>query len=166
METLNLETKRCIIRNFKETDIEDLYSILSDSKVMEYIETPFNFEKTEKFLYENGLTKPFIIFALEFKETKKLIGQIIFNEYENNKYEIGWILDSKYWKKGIANEVTKALIDYSKVNNVTTLLLECDKQQKASQKIALKNNFKEISRETLIIYELVLKDIKQDGVTI
>ena len=45
MQHLSLVTERCLIRNFTEEDLIDLYEILSDKKVMEFIESPFSLKK-------------------------------------------------------------------------------------------------------------------------
>lgn len=153
---MNIETKRCRIRQFKQSDIDELYSILSNPKVMEYIEEPFALENTKDFLNKNALSYPPRVFALEYKENKKLIGHIIFHKYVKDSYEIGFILNSDYWGCGIANEITKSLIDYAKTKNIHSLIIECDKRQLATQKIATNNNFKLISSEDLLVYELIL----------
>ena len=102
------------------------------------------------------LSYPPRIFALEYKQNKKLIGHVIFHEYDEENYEIGFILNLDYWGCGIANEVTKSLIDYAKTKNIHSLIIECDKRQLATQKIATNNNFKLISSEDLLVYELIL----------
>jgi len=153
---LNIVTKRCRIRQFKELDTDELYLILSNPKVMEYIEEPFTLEDTKDFLNKNAQSYPPRVFALEYKENKKIIGHIIFHKYDKESYEIGFILNQNYWGQGIANEVTKSLIDYSKNKNIHSLIIECDKRQLATQKIAKNNNFKLISSENLLVYELVL----------
>lgn len=153
---LDIETERCRIRKFEQRDINDLHLILSDSEVMKYIEEPFTLEKTKDFLNKNGLTYPCRVFALEFKENRKLIGHIIFHEYDKNKYEIGFILSQDYWKQGIADEVTKSLIDYAKKKSIYSLIIECDKQQLTTQKIAIKNKFKLVDDKKLFTYELFL----------
>lgn len=76
---LDIETKRCRIRQFKESDTDELYLILSNPKVMEYIEEPFTLEDTKEFLNKNALYYPPRVFALEYKENKKLIGHVIFH---------------------------------------------------------------------------------------
>lgn len=153
---LDIETKRYRIRQFKQSDTVELYLILSNPKVMEYIEEPFTLESTKEFLNKNGLSYPPRVFALEYKENKKLIGHIIFHKYDKESYEIGFILNQNYWGQGIANEVTKSLIDYAKTKNIHSLIIECDKRQLATQKIATNNNFKQISSENLLVYKLVL----------
>ena len=155
-DILNIDTQRCRIRQFKQSDVDDLYLILGNPKVMEYIETPFTLEDTKDFLNKNALSYPQRVFALEYKENKKLIGHIIFHEYDEESYEIGFILNSDYWGRGIANEVTKSLINYAKNKNIHSLIIECDKRQLATQKIATNNNFKLISSENLLVYELFL----------
>lgn len=153
---LDIETKRCRIRQFKESDTDELYLILSNPKVMEYIEAPFTLEGTKDFLNKNALSYPPRVFASEYKENKKLIGHIIFHKYDKESYEIGFILNQNYWGQGIASEVTKSLIDYAKNKNIHSLIIECDKRQLATQKIAKNNNFKLICSEDLLVYELFL----------
>lgn len=153
---IKIDTKRCRIRQFKQSDIDELYLILSNPKVMEYIEAPFTLEGTKDFLNKNALSYPPRVFALEYKENKKLIGHVIFHKYDKESYEIGFILNSDYWGQGIADEITKSLINYAKNKNIHSLIIECDKRQLATQKIATNNNFRLISSEKLLVYELVL----------
>ena len=155
-DILNIETKRCKIRQFKQSDVEDLYMILSNPKVMEYIEAPFTLKDTKDFLDKNALSYPPRVFALEYKENKNLIGHVIFHEYNKESYEIGFILSQDYWGCGIADEITKSLINYAKNKNIHSLIIECDKRQLATQRIATNNNFKLITSENLLVYELVL----------
>lgn len=96
-DILNIETKRCRIRQFKDSDVDELYLILSNPKVMEYIEEPFTLEDTKDFLNKNALSCPPRVFALECKENKKLIGHVIFHKYDKESYEIGFILNQNYW---------------------------------------------------------------------
>ena len=109
---MNLETERLIIRDFKLSDIDDLYEIFSDDEVMEYIEPVYDRNKTFNFL------KDFCIenkgaFACVNKENEKVIGYIIFNEYEDKVYELGWIFNKLYWGNGYAYESCKAVIKYA-----------------------------------------------------
>lgn len=109
---MNLETERLIIRDFKLSDIDDLYEIFSDEEVMEYIEPVYDRDKTFNFL------KDFCIghkgaFACVNKENEKVIGYIIFNEYEDKVYELGWIFNKEYWGKGYAYESCDAVIKYA-----------------------------------------------------
>ncbi len=42
---MQLETKRTLIRKFTLTDLDQLHKVLSNPKVMEYIEEPYTLEK-------------------------------------------------------------------------------------------------------------------------
>ena len=52
-------------------------------------------------------------FACVNKENEKVIGYIIFNEYEDKVYELGWIFNKEYWGKGYAYESCDAVIKYA-----------------------------------------------------
>ena len=46
---MELTTKRCLIRQLKMNDADDLCQVLSDADVMQYIEPVFDIEKTRDF---------------------------------------------------------------------------------------------------------------------
>ena len=138
---MNLTTSRCCIRDFTMDDTADLHKVLSDEKVMEYIEPAFDLEQTKEFIEEAGLCEPPLVYALEWKEIGKVIGHVIFHQYEEDSYEIGWIINRGYWGKGVADEVTKALVEYAKGLGITRCVIECDTEQAVSKHIALKNGF-------------------------
>lgn len=53
------------------------------------------------------------VFALVEKQSGKVIGHIVFHEFDEPEiYELGWILGKEYWRRGYAYEISKALIDY------------------------------------------------------
>ena len=154
---MELFTKRCKIRNFRPEDTENLYEVLSDAEVMKYIEPVFNMEKTADFIKNAGLCELPLVYAVEFSETGKVIGHLIFHCYEKSDYEIGWVINKKYWGMGIADELTKGLIEYSKSLDIESLVIECDENQSASKHIALKNGFIYEGRtDNLEIYRLLL----------
>ncbi len=136
-----LSAERLIVRNLMETDADDLFETLSDEAVMKYIEPPFDMEKTKKFIREAGLCEPPLVYALEWKETGKVIGHVIFHPYEEDSYEIGWILNRRYWGKGIADEITKILVEHAKKLQSNSCVIECDERQVVSKHIAWKNGF-------------------------
>lgn len=155
--TLHLATDRCLIRRFMAEDANDLYETLSDEAVMRYIEPPFDLEQTNAFIREAGLCEPPRVYALEWKETGKVIGHVIFHRYEADSFEIGWILKREFWRRGIADEVTKALIEYAKGLEANSCVIECDPKQAASKQIAVKNGFEyEGEDDGCEVYRLVL----------
>lgn len=154
---MELTTERCLIRNMMRWDADDLYQVLSDQCVMMYVEPPFDMERTKRFIESAGLCEPPLVYSIVWKTTGKVIGHAIFHSYENNGYEIGWVINRAYWGMGIADEVTKELIKYARNLGVESCIIECDERQIASQKIAVRNGFVyEDQSDGLQRYRLVL----------
>lgn len=123
------------IRKMRENDLEPLYKLLSDSNVMRFLEKPFSKNQTLKFLKEAGMREPPLIYAVE--KDGCFIGYVIFHDYDNLSYEIGWALYQNYWGKGYASYLTKLLIEKAfKMNK--QVVIECDSNQEVTKHIAAK----------------------------
>ena len=122
-------------------DAAALNEVLSDVAVMKYIEEPFDLPKTKEFLEEAGLCEEPLVYALVWKETDRVIGHVIFHQYEETGYEIGWIIHKAYWGRGIASELTAALVEYAGTLGMESCVIECDCEQTASGHIAKKCGF-------------------------
>lgn len=107
-----IETPRILIRKFIPEDADDLYDILGDAETMEKCEPAYDFEKTKKFLNSFCIGRNGALAAVH-KESSKMIGYILFNEFVAGVYEIGWFYNRNYWGQGYAYESCKALIDYA-----------------------------------------------------
>jgi len=152
-----ISTKRCIIRNLKPDDAEMLHKTLSDAAVMQYVEPVFDMDKTKQFIEEYGMCARPLVHAVEWRETKEVIGHVICHPHSENSYELGWVLCRAYWGMGIADELTKALLGYLR-GTAEYCVIECDKRQTASAHIALKNGFEYTGRENgLDIYIIKLQ---------
>lgn len=132
-------TERLKIRKFTNNDLTELYNLLSDEDVMEFIEPPFSLEKTADFLNSVALIDPPLIYAVE-DFNQNFIGYVIFHEYDEDSFELGWILNKRYWGKGYANDLTKVFIERSSEIG-KNLVIECYSNQEISKHIALKNDF-------------------------
>lgn len=132
---MDLITERCYIRNFSMEDVDDLYEVLSDEDVMIHIESTFDRERTKEFIQVAGMCEPPLVYAVVWKLTGKVIGHVIFHSYEETAYEIGWILNKEYWGKGVADELTKALINYARCIGISSCIIECDTKQNVSKKL-------------------------------
>ena len=144
------------IRNFRAEDARDLQKVLGDSAVMRYIEPPFSLEQTVAFLQGNGLDTPHRIYALADRNDR-VMGQIIFHTYEDDTWEIGWILGRSCWGQGIATAVTLALAERCRGMDVKRCVIECDPAQSVTRHIAEKCGFSRMEdRDGLICYSLVL----------
>ena len=107
-----IETPRMIIRDFIPEDAADLHEIFGDDETMENCEPAYDFEKTEKFLTSFCIGRNGAVAAVH-KESGKMIGYILFNEFDEGVYEMGWIYNRSFWRQGYAYESCKAVIDYA-----------------------------------------------------
>lgn len=107
-----IETSRLIIRDFFSTDAADLHAIFGDPETMANCEPAYDFSKTEEFLNTFCIARRGAVAAVR-RESGRVIGYILFKEYEPEVYEIGWIFNRAYWRQGYAYEACKAVIDYA-----------------------------------------------------
>ena len=153
-KTLSMKSakKGLRIRKMKEEDREDLYVLLSDPEVMRYLEEPYDRTKTEAFLKNAGLSEPPRVYAAE--EGGRFIGYVIFHAFDAGSMEIGWVLRKDRWGRGIASRLAEMLIEKG-LSLGKDLVIECDPEQGATRRIALKNGFAYCGREgRLDIYRL------------
>lgn len=109
---MNIETARMVIRDFTINDINDMQDILGDAETMKNCEPAYTIEKTADFLQKFCIEKGGAVAAVH-KETAKVIGYILFNEFGEGVYEIGWFFNRAFWGQGVAYESCKAVIDYA-----------------------------------------------------
>lgn len=139
------ETDRLLIRRFTMSDAEALFSVLSDPEVMRYIEPPFSFEQTKAFIQEAGLCEPPLVYAVLWKGSVSppLIGHLIWHPCEAETMELGWILRRDFWGHGIAAELTEHML----AQTDKAVLLECSREQAATQRIAERFGFQRIAQD-------------------
>lgn len=114
-----LETERLILRDFTESDYIDLFEIYSDEDITVHCGI-FSFENLQQSkdliqLYRsNYMEGKTIRWAIQHKETKKVIGSFGYHGWIKNHYkaEIGYQLNKEYWHKGYAVEALKEIIKY------------------------------------------------------
>lgn len=150
-------TKRLLIRNLTLNDRVDLFDVVSNKNVMAYIQTPFTLSETENFIKDFGLCSPPKVYAAQLRGGK-VIGHVIYHPYSNPKcYELGWIIGKAYCGKGFAKEIMQAMINHAISCGVTSIVIECNKKQKANQHIAFLYGFHDCDTvENLEIYKLDL----------
>lgn len=119
-----IETERLILRNFKETDIDDYFECVSQEDVLSRMggATPYSSKEKalERLVYES---KQLLHFAIVLKENNKVIGNISLNEPKLERYtdikidkhtkELGYFLSHDYWGKGIMPEAGVGLLKYA-----------------------------------------------------
>jgi RimJ/RimL family protein N-acetyltransferase len=109
-----IQTKRCTIRAFEESDIDDFMLYRNDLRWMQY-QGFKGLDKSEyrKSLLENVSVQNGMQFAIINLETKKLIGDIYLKQ-EKSVYWIGYSVSPQYARRGFAFESVSAFIDWLK----------------------------------------------------
>ena len=107
---MNIETGRIIIRDFTMNDIQDMQDILGDAEAMKNCEPAYTIEQTADFVQKFCIEKRGAVAAIH-KDTGKVIGYILFNEFDESVYEMGWFFNRAFWGQGFAYESCKAVID-------------------------------------------------------
>ena len=121
MGTVEIETKRLILRQFKEGDsIAAFRNWTSDEKVIEYLRWPTHksIEVTENILKEwinSYSNKDFYQWGIVLKECDdEPIGTIsvVDKNEKSNIVHIGYCIGSKWWNQGIASEAFSGIIPF------------------------------------------------------
>lgn len=110
---MELITPRLRIRDYRAEDLDDLYEIFSDPETMRDCEPACSEAQVRDYLAL--FMDKSIAYAVELRETGKVIGHALFKQLpgeEDGIYEIGWIYNRAYWRQGYAYEAARALIDY------------------------------------------------------
>ena len=116
-----LETERLILRRFSDDDLAPFLAYLNDPLVARYqtwesyteVQARDVIEKQKTL--EPGLPGKWFTFAMELKETKKLVGHIALNvkEQDQQQAEIGFTLAREYHGKGLAREAAESVLAYT-----------------------------------------------------
>ena len=115
-----LETKRIILRPWRESDLHDLYEYACVPGVGEmagwnHHQSPEESQRILTSFIRNKKT-----FALELKESKKVIGSVGIEPRDEDAglpgvlqgREIGYVLSKDYWGQGLMTEAVMAVIDF------------------------------------------------------
>lgn len=133
------KTKNLSVRRMLPGDVDDLYGLLSDERVMKYLEPPYSREAAKTFLEKVGLSDPPLIYAV-CDHSERFVGYVIFHCYDEHGMEIGWVLSPAEWHKGYASELTAALLKTAK-SEYEYAIIECSPEQEATKRIAAKSGF-------------------------
>ena len=123
------------IRKMTVSDLEPLYKLLSNSKVMQYLEAPYTKEQTEQFLFRSGLSETPLIYAVE--KDNDFIGYVIYHDYDSECVEIVLILETSFWGMRILSCLASSMIGKAK-NESKHVVIECELEQRSGIRIAEK----------------------------
>lgn len=113
-----LITSRFLLRQFTDSDLENVYKGLSNPKVIKYYGISFSTkgetEEQMKWFSDLEKNKTGIWWAICDKKTNEFVGAGGLYEIQksNRKAEIGFWLLPDYWRKGIMMEVMPVICNY------------------------------------------------------
>jgi ribosomal-protein-alanine N-acetyltransferase len=166
-----IETERLLLREFLESDLENLFEMESNPNVHIFVGKKPLKQIDEARAYIQIIQQQYKDFgtgrwAVVLKETGEFIGwsgiKFITKEINNHKdfYEIGYRFNEKHWGKGYATESGKAFMDHAFNNmKVDAVYAYADEGNDNSRKILEKlglhyvNTF-EYEDETEVWYEM------------
>jgi RimJ/RimL family protein N-acetyltransferase len=147
-------TERLGFRNWNETDIDEMFQINSDEKVMEFFPGVSTKQQTTEFverMKSQFADKGFCYFAVDKLEDNQFIGFIGLSEQTYNAdftpcIDIGWRIKSDEWNKGFATEGAKKCLDYAlndlKIENIYSVAPKINvKSEHIMAKIGLKKQY-------------------------
>ena len=148
-----LETERLILRDWKETDLKDIFICLSNPRVTipEGSSVCESVEKCKCVLDYLILVKN--NYAIVLKENASVIGGIGLNEDAKgnpNARNLGFYLAEEYWNKGIMTEALTTVIANAK--EVTEVLSATHNNNPKTEHILTKLGFKQVD---------VIKNVKR-----
>ncbi len=113
-----IETKRLVLREYRQEDFEDLCSIITDAETMKYYVRPYDERGVQRWLdwcigsyRDNG----FGLWAMELKESGEFIGDcgISLQKIDGEILpEIGYHINKKHWRNGYGKEAAAAVRDW------------------------------------------------------
>jgi len=133
-----IETNRLFIRKFKPSDYNDLFEYLSDPVTYLFEPgKPISLEEAKELTLQRSTGNDF--WAVILKQDNKLIGHLYFEQLEPKErmtWELGYIFNPRYQKKGYASEASAALTDYAFANyQAHRIMARCDPANVASWKL-------------------------------
>ncbi|MGG5357407.1 MULTISPECIES: GNAT family N-acetyltransferase [unclassified Enterococcus] len=107
-----IETERLLLRPVVLTDAADMYEYANDEETTRFVFPQHqNFEETEYSIANYFMNAPLGKYAIELKETGKMIGTIDLRIEESTDIaEIGYVLNKKYWGKGLVAEAGQSML--------------------------------------------------------
>jgi len=171
------QTDRLLIRDITTEDLDFLLQLYQKKENMKFIsdgrylwskeQLADKYEKCNK-----NYPKGFGVFTVILKQTNTIIGEAGLFEIPGDctKLEVGYILDTKYWKQGLGTEICTELIKYSfNKLGMKTLISRMYAENNASVKLSEKCGMKRVktgeTRDGRTFYEYEILNFRLSGNT-
>ncbi|NJD21514.1 MAG: GNAT family N-acetyltransferase [Melioribacter sp.] len=160
-EIPKIETERLILRKITTDDVNDIFEYASVPDVTTFVlwethrakQDSLDFVKFAEEQFDNNIS---IIFGIEIKNEKKLIGTIDLRNWKaiHKCGEVGYVVSKKYWNKGYVSEAMKAVIKFGfKELHLNRIEAHCEEENIGSWRVMEKcrMKFEGILREKVFI---------------
>lgn len=135
--TINIQTKRLILRDYELPDSDAYYALKSDAKTMYYLQDIQLFSKEEAMKdFKNVLAdiksenRKFYFFHIERKDTHEQIGSAGYTVTDNTPggklVHAGYFMYPRYWNNGYMTEAFQSILEFAFLkNNVYRVTTGC-----------------------------------------
>jgi RimJ/RimL family protein N-acetyltransferase len=129
-ETAVIETKRLILRGWRDSDVDPFSAMCRDADVMRYLGPPNTREQSADLIaWQNDFLDRlgYCFWALERRDDGAFLGFCGLKPGApdtpiEHDIEIGWRLAKGYWRQGYAREAAQASLDWGWANTEAPLI--------------------------------------------
>ena len=141
-----IETERLVLRPVTLDDAEAMFEYASNQENTRYtFPTNQSLEETKNNIAQFYLASPLGRWGIELKSTGEFIGTIDLHKMDTvlKKAAIGYIINQKYWNRGLTTEANRAVIEiaFEKIG-MNKLEAFHDKDNPASGKVMKKSGMR------------------------
>lgn len=153
-----LETERLILRPWDEEDYQDLYEYARSELVGPFAGWPPHENEDDSRAVIRMFQSEEDVYAIVLKEENKVVGSIGLHfrtpdagNTSDNQREIGFVLNPKYWGRGLVPEAVERVLDYA-FNELGVDLIWCghfdfnEKSKRVVEKIGFHFKFQKKTR--------------------
>ncbi len=136
-----IRTARLLLREFRETDFDDVHGYARDPKVARFMEWGPNSEDETRAYMDRTLAaqaqwpREAVNLAAEHPGDRKVIGSIrlAVTDADNQTGDIGYSFHSDYWRRGLCTEAARAMLGVAfGTLGLHRVFAECDVENRAS----------------------------------
>jgi ribosomal-protein-alanine N-acetyltransferase len=115
-----INTERAFLRRMTIEDFQNMRILESDPDIMKFTPSKIPQSENETFnrvksqIQKQFEFEPFGIWIAQLHLDHSFVGWFMLIPKEINQLELGYMISRQYWNKGLATEICKSLIDYSK----------------------------------------------------
>ena len=158
----DLKTQRLILRALTENDADAIFALRSDPLTFKYVDIkPYEtIERANRFIKAVNKDidmKEALFWGIEHRNEQLVIGTVCVWNYneEHTQAELGYELNSKYYRQGYMHEAITAVLDHLKrLNHIKTLDAITHEDNTPSLKLLGKHGFTCLGRAIEVDPEL------------